>query len=186
MFLSHNWIGFKIDTNWITNIFIFTTSDNCDSTKCWNSLFIVFSNSQSLSSIIFESESRLTRIESNAFSSVWLETIVLPWNDEVLCSRAETYNMNRCDFLISYQDLCWLIFRFFRVDETDIADLTCYLDHFWIDHFCHLISEYCVVKHALCCTSARMLDWFHSQPYLDSSLSKNRKAVGQWILKHFL
>jgi predicted metal-binding protein len=45
-----------------------------------------FSNCKSLSSISFESNSRLTRIESSAFSNSSLESIAIPRNVEVLGS----------------------------------------------------------------------------------------------------
>jgi hypothetical protein len=45
-----------------------------------------FSYCGSLSSLLFESESRLTRIEFSAFSSSSLESIMIPRNVEILCS----------------------------------------------------------------------------------------------------
>jgi hypothetical protein len=50
---------------------------------------VAFANkrfSQSLSSITFESDSRLTRIESSTFSRSSLQSIIIPRNVELLCS----------------------------------------------------------------------------------------------------
>jgi hypothetical protein len=50
-----------------------------------------FSFCKSLSSITFESDSRLTRIESNAFSRSSLSSIVIPRNVEILCSECFSF-----------------------------------------------------------------------------------------------
>jgi hypothetical protein len=58
----------------------------CYSSFLCSSCFSSFSSCQSFSSIIFESDSRLTRIESKAFSYSSLQSIVIPRNVELLCS----------------------------------------------------------------------------------------------------
>jgi hypothetical protein len=73
-----NWIKYRIETNWIICIFIFLTWINCDSTKCWNSLFTCFTFCRRLSSISIKSNSGLKRIKSDAFSSSSLQSIVTP------------------------------------------------------------------------------------------------------------
>jgi hypothetical protein len=50
-----------------------------------------FSYCKSLSSISFESNSRLTRIEASAFSESSLQSIIIPSNVEILCSRCFSY-----------------------------------------------------------------------------------------------
>jgi hypothetical protein len=50
-----------------------------------------FSNCESLFSITFESNSRLTRIESSAFSSSSLQSILIPRNVEILESRCFSF-----------------------------------------------------------------------------------------------
>jgi hypothetical protein len=65
--------------------FIFITSINCHSTKCWISWFIVsffvcFIVPRSLSWITLEGDWPLTRIEWGAFSSSLLQSMILPWN----------------------------------------------------------------------------------------------------------
>jgi hypothetical protein len=56
-----------------------------------------FSFCKSLSSISFESNSQLTRIESNAFSYSSLESIVIPSSVEILCSKC----FSNCESLSS-------------------------------------------------------------------------------------
>jgi hypothetical protein len=50
-----------------------------------------FSYCHSLSSISFESNSQLTRIESNAFSVSSLQSIVIPSSVEILCSECFSF-----------------------------------------------------------------------------------------------
>jgi hypothetical protein len=56
-----------------------------------------FSNCHSLSSITFESDSHLQRIEKSAFSSSGLKSIVIPSSVEVLCESC----FSRCESLSS-------------------------------------------------------------------------------------
>jgi hypothetical protein len=96
-FTNHIWIRFPIDMNWIGSILSITASINFHSRNVEILGSSWFSFCGLRSSITFESNSRLTRIESEVFYKSSFQSILIPGNVEILGSSC----FSNCESLSS-------------------------------------------------------------------------------------